>query len=260
MKETIIIFQKGEDSRKIQEYCFRQGCTWSSGKAKYFDIRTTQGIYIRICDNILTYGRTLYIEDAYYDLKVAYEHGKTIEFREHEYDKWEDCVGQPGWYDKWEDCVKPAISEESKDYMVVLDETEKLLKILVTPEVSSMPLHWYVRAKGPFLKCMRYAAENYCKRCIHIHEGLIVCGSCKGGCQGFKETEKSGHKRTRRMTNRELTKWLAQGNGQVRHRDSNYVTVNINAYAIRDEDKECPDCLVIRGWDDPDWHEPEVEV
>lgn len=63
--KAIIIFSKGEDSRKIQEYCFRQGCTWLSGEAKYFDIRTTQGIYIRICDNILTYGESLHIEDAY---------------------------------------------------------------------------------------------------------------------------------------------------------------------------------------------------
>lgn len=71
-------------------------------------------------------------------------------------------------------------------------------------------------------------------------------------------SEKSENKRTRRMTNRELAKWLAQGNGQVRHRDSNYVTPNINAYVMRDEDKECPDYLVIRDWNEGEWHEPEI--
>ena len=58
MENTIITFSEDEDSRKIQEYCFRQGCAWwLSGEAKYIDIReiTAQDTYIRICNNILTY-------------------------------------------------------------------------------------------------------------------------------------------------------------------------------------------------------------
>lgn len=65
MKDTIIIFQKDGDTRKIQEYCFRQGCIWGRGEAKYIDIRKTtdQDVYIRICNNILTYGELFYLYD-----------------------------------------------------------------------------------------------------------------------------------------------------------------------------------------------------
>ena len=63
----------------------------------------------------------------------------------------------------------------------------------------------------------------------------------------------------RKMTNRELAKWLAQGNGQWR-RIANKDTVALSyCYSIFD-DKEIPDGIMIRGWDETEWHEPEVEV
>ena len=62
-------------------------------------------------------------------------------------------------------------------------------------------------------------------------------------------------KKPRRMTNRELAKWLAQGNGQK-------ATINGNAvcchnYDLDDDNKEVEDCM-IRGWDEAEWHEPIV--
>lgn len=61
----------------------------------------------------------------------------------------------------------------------------------------------------------------------------------------------------RRMTNKELAYWLAQSKGQK-------ATINGNAvcchnYDLDDDDKEVGDCM-IRGWDEKEWHEPEVEV
>lgn len=66
-------------------------------------------------------------------------------------------------------------------------------------------------------------------------------------------------KMKRRMTNREFAKWLAQGNGQAKNTDGGYITSRGVEYDIGDDDKPCPDWLVIRGWDETEWHAPEVE-
>lgn len=62
-------------------------------------------------------------------------------------------------------------------------------------------------------------------------------------------------KEPRRMTNRELARWLAQGKGQK-------ATVNGNAICYHnyglDDDEEVEDCM-IRGWDEAEWREPVIE-
>ena len=65
-------------------------------------------------------------------------------------------------------------------------------------------------------------------------------------------------KKPRRMTNRELAKWLAKGNGQWR------TTVSLIArtsweYSNAVGHKDVQDDIVIRGWDEEEWHEPLVE-
>lgn len=62
-------------------------------------------------------------------------------------------------------------------------------------------------------------------------------------------------KEPRRMTNRELAKWLAQGNGQWL--SSSYAIGMSYSYAI--DNNEIPDGIKIRGWDEAEWHEPLVE-
>lgn len=62
----------------------------------------------------------------------------------------------------------------------------------------------------------------------------------------------------RRMTNRELARWLAQGNGQWRGIANNTIGMSYS-YGIFD-DKEILDGIMIRGWDETEWHEPEIEV
>lgn len=68
----------------------------------------------------------------------------------------------------------------------------------------------------------------------------------------------AGHApKTRRMTNRELARWLAEGKGQK-------ATITGNAgcshfYGLDDDTKEVGDCM-IRAWDEDEWHEPLVEV
>lgn len=59
-------------------------------------------------------------------------------------------------------------------------------------------------------------------------------------------------------TNRELARWLAQGNGELNihntgiHTYFNYTTENANS--------ECKDVIFkVRKWSDSEWHNPDVE-
>lgn len=59
-------------------------------------------------------------------------------------------------------------------------------------------------------------------------------------------------KEPRRMTNRELAKWLSQGNGQWMG-STNTVSITYS-YGIFD-DREVPASIMIRGWDEAEWHD-----
>lgn len=62
----------------------------------------------------------------------------------------------------------------------------------------------------------------------------------------------------RRATNMELAKWLAQGRGLVTERDSLYEETFLRIVKGT-ECQDCPDCLLVRKWDDEEWHEPTAD-
>ena len=62
----------------------------------------------------------------------------------------------------------------------------------------------------------------------------------------------------RRATNMELAKWLAQGNGQYSEEDETYIWTYF-AYVDGDDDCECSKYILIRKWDDKEWHEPTAD-
>ncbi len=65
--------------------------------------------------------------------------------------------------------------------------------------------------------------------------------------------------KSRRATNRELAKWLAQGNGLLRRSDGNTVW-SYKAYDLEDElDTECDLDWLVRKWDDAEWHKPTAD-
>lgn len=75
---------------------------------------------------------------------------------------------------------------------------------------------------------------------------------------------------SRRVTNRELSKWLVQGNGEMTfksksERDIDHLVFASHCYEEEYADEECDKALkrnddgswiVVRKWDDTDWHEP----
>lgn len=63
----------------------------------------------------------------------------------------------------------------------------------------------------------------------------------------------------RRATNRELAKWLAQGNGEVQDKSSLYCTFISFNYGPKLEDNPVIEYYKVRKWDDTEWHEPTVD-
>lgn len=63
----------------------------------------------------------------------------------------------------------------------------------------------------------------------------------------------------RRVTNRELAKWLAQGNGEwCNIRTSTSICSNYS-YCYNDSNNLLTDTIRVRKWDDTEWHEPTVD-
>ena len=67
----------------------------------------------------------------------------------------------------------------------------------------------------------------------------------------------------RRATNRELSKWLGQGNGECGNGYDDLLKANLvsSTYTYRDieSDSAVPTCIIVRKWEDADWHEPTVD-
>ena len=63
--------------------------------------------------------------------------------------------------------------------------------------------------------------------------------------------------KARRVTNRELSKWLAQGNGEMKA-GSELAYTHMNYNLIR-ANSEADSTAKVRKWDDTEWHEPTVD-
>ena len=62
---------------------------------------------------------------------------------------------------------------------------------------------------------------------------------------------------TPRVTNRELSKWLAKGHGEYRNQIG--AVSNLYIYVDLETDVVVPSYIRVRKWDDADQHEPTVD-
>lgn len=194
--------------------------------------------------------------DPNYECKVAYAQGKVIQCRNKGDNKWM-VTSSPNWVDGCEYCVKPEEPAVIPEMWTACIDDEGV--------ISSMPACEWNKSKGRQLiegtreKCEIFAIENYCNKCAY--HAACIGQKCTMNldmwyCQGFRELNAV---KKRRMTNRELAQWLAQGNGQVKDINSSTITSRGLMYDDGDDDKPCPNYLVIRVWDETEWSEPTVE-
>ena len=107
-------------------------------------------------------------------------------------------------------------------------------------------------------KCMRVMNEvngNF----IHNNEKCVECNGLY--CHKCEELKKfiNDVKFTRRMTNREVAKWLAEGKGEVKVNDTLYPSCYYT-YIIGSENIEVGQGTFIREWDSDEWKEPLIEM
>ena len=61
------------------------------------------------------------------------------------------------------------------------------------------------------------------------------------------------------VTYRELARWLAKGNGEVKNAGTICPNWNYYDYYDDEENKPVKDSLLVRKWDDTEWHKPTRE-
>ena len=85
-------------------------------------------------------------------------------------------------------------------------------------------------------------AENFTGVTVYMH------------CAEIPEAPKP-----RRATNRELARWLAQGNGQVQDSSALFCIFSSINYGSSCDDDLVLDIYKVRKWEDDDWHEPTAD-
>ena len=81
---------------------------------------------------------------------------------------------------------------------------------------------------------------------------LVICEhSTWRHCAEIPEVQES-----KPVTHRELARWVAEGNGEIKNENS--VCPNWN-YWVENENKAIYDRLLVRKWDDTEWHKPTRE-
>ena len=162
--------------------------------------------------------------DPDYETKVAYSQGKTIEYRS------KDGTGDSMWHVSTEGVVDP----KYYDYRVKPEEI------------------WYVH---PYVNKDFSDKGTYYKDTNDYGTPSLFEGT-EEECDAWiaEHTPK-----TRRMTNKELARWLAEGRGQARHISRSIIVVSVE-YDFYEENNPVKNDIRIREWDSDQWHEPLVEV
>ena len=63
----------------------------------------------------------------------------------------------------------------------------------------------------------------------------------------------------RRVTNRELSKWLAKGHGEYTNTVCCTTSYTTYEYFLDSAESEVSENILVRKWEDADWHEPTVD-
>lgn len=138
---------------------------------------------------------------------------------------------------------------------------KELKDISGTPQIIDPPRDMLVWDDDPKNMLCRPVSEPLIVRVVAIVNSNKLNGKV------IAETESSfvryGHcaeiPKPRRATNRELAKWLAQGNGEMQDESSLNCVFTVLNYGPFCDDYSASDIYKVRKWNDTDWHEPDVQ-
>ena len=227
--------------------------------------------------------------DKFAEIAKAWEDGKTIQYNS---GTWKDCAdNQPSWELGTEYRIKP--DEEIYDVYITtcFQHTPEFMIFKHSMAVHRGGICYYKGTKSECenwieshkkFKDLMYAWEYEDKTIQYYSESWEDWEDCPDNNPFWNsnieyrvkldepvEVETSEGKmylangaeipKKRRMTNRELAKWIAQGKGQWKG-VATCAVKNSYSYIYGTDDIKVPDSIMIRGWNETEWHEPEVEV
>ena len=125
------------------------------------------------------------------------------------------------------------------------------LKEITEPQIFDPPKKMLV-----WNNIMDYAITSLVVAIVERMDG--ICAICHDGeiypyCAEIPEAPKP-----RMATNRELSKWLAQGNGELNVNGCSSIYQDCS-YDIGKENEIADEFLRVRKWSDTEWHEPTVD-
>lgn len=125
----------------------------------------------------------------------------------------------------------------------------KELKEITTPQIFAEPKKMLVWNDDD-------VEHNYVPMIVTVYAVVKVENHYVAVTWGHNMEHCAEIPKARRVTNRELSKWLAQGNGE--NTDGCWV-YQTHAYPKAAENNEVSESIVVRKWEDADWHEPTVD-
>lgn len=124
-------------------------------------------------------------------------------------------------------------------------EIQSITECKVFEEPRKM-LVWNTSYGGPIEKMV-------CAIIPYRHAGSVITM-----CDAFEYCAEIPEKPApSRATNRELAKWIASGNGEIK--DIIDVAITFCTYPNGLENTEVRNGIKVRKWDDTEWHEPTVD-
>ena len=206
--------------------------------------------------------------DSNYEVKKALIEGKEIQYYS-SFDKWEDLIllgtsiedylDNEDW-DEYEWRIKPTeeiinyTNETSREPIYILNMHKKdryEFEFSMSEHDSFSPIYANTREKCQYvLNTIVAKFTNKCDGCIGNS-----CFNCKP-LQDFIKNIKF----TRRMTNRELSEYLAKGNGELKNVGYLINTSTCHWYQDGAENKNVDDNIFIRDFGSDEWREPLIEV
>lgn len=206
--------------------------------------------------------------DPNYKVKKAWFEGKTIQ--KCVLNEWEDYTDFPRTssffynieWDAHEWRIKPTeeiinyTGETSREPTYILNMRKKdknTFEFSMSEHDSFSPIYANTRKKCQHV--LNTVATKFTDKCVVGCKGNS-CFNCKP-LQDFIKNIKF----TRRMTNRELSEWLAKGNGEMKNFGYSLInTSTCHCYADVAENKNVDYDILIRDFGSDEWREPLIEV
>ena len=131
---------------------------------------------------------------------------------------------------------------------------DKEVELVTKPQIFNPPrdmLVWVSNESKPTI-------EKVCAILPYADRASVLLQNGRGYSFANCCAEAPEELKPRRATNRELAKWLAKGNGEVKYSSQYAVKMHIE-YGAKGDNEPCHESFRIRKWEDTEWHEPTID-